>query len=127
MTTSSVATIFRTAILPMLGSCVGDWIVYREPRRGGGRQAYIAVARVTRIEPDPSDPGSTYAHLADFLPFDEVVPLRRGTEYYEARLRSVADPKRIGVALQGRSIRTISDAEFGAISCAGLRERHWTP
>ncbi len=31
-------------------SAVGDWIVYREPQRNGGRRAYIAVARVVAIE-----------------------------------------------------------------------------
>ena len=42
---------------------VGDWIVYREPRRGGGRQGYVAVARVTRIEQDPSRAGHSYARV----------------------------------------------------------------
>jgi putative restriction endonuclease len=31
---------------------VGSWIVYREPQRNRGRRAYIAVARVLRIDPD---------------------------------------------------------------------------
>lgn len=31
---------------------VGDWIVYREPKRNGGSRAYIAVARVLRIDSD---------------------------------------------------------------------------
>jgi putative restriction endonuclease len=31
---------------------IGDWIIYREPQRNGGRRAYIAVARVLRIEAD---------------------------------------------------------------------------
>ena len=99
-----------------------DWIVYREPRRGGGRQAYVAVARVTRIEPDPSHAGSSYAYVSDYLEFDQVVPLRSGTHYYEARLNSVANPSQIGVALQGKSVRTISEEEFGAIALAGLAE-----
>ena len=87
-----------------------------------GREGYIAAAHVTRIESDPLDPRSSYAYLTDFLPFDVVVPLREGTRYFEALLRSVADPKRIGVALQGKSVRTISDADFGAIVRAGLCE-----
>ena len=37
----------RTAL-----ASVGDWVVLREPRRGGGATAYIAVARVNRIVPD---------------------------------------------------------------------------
>ena len=101
---------------------VGDWVVYREPRRGGGREGYVAVARVTGIEPDPKNPRSSYAHLTDFLPFDTVVPLRSGTEYYEAALNAVENPSRIGAALRGKSIRTISDAEFASIARAGLAE-----
>ena len=99
-----------------------DWIVYREPRRGGGRQAYVAVARVSRIEPDPSDPGSSYAHVSDYLEFDQVVPLRNGMRYYEDWLNSVPDRSRIGVALQGRSVRTIAEEDFAAIVLAGLAE-----
>ena len=49
-----------------------------------------------------------------------MVPLRREGRYYEARLDAVEDPSRVGAALQGRSIRTISDEEFGAITHAGL-------
>ena len=99
-----------------------DWIVYREPRRGGGRQAYVAVARVSRIEPDPSDPGSSYAYVSDYLEFDQVVPLHNGMQYYEARLNSVANPSNIGVALQGRSVRTITEEEFAAIALTGFAE-----
>ena len=113
---------FPNRYLPPAQESIGDWIVYRETRRGSGRLGYVAVARVTRIEPDPSDPRSSYAYLTDFLPFDVVVPLRKGTRYFEARLRSVADPRRIGVELQGRSVRTISDPDFGAIVRAGLRD-----
>ena len=113
---------FPNRYLPAAEQCVGDWIVYRETRRGSGRPGYVAVARVTRLEPDPSDSGSSYALVTDFLRFDVVVPLRRATGYFEERLRSVKDPRRIGVALQGHSVRTISDADFGAIVRAGLRE-----
>ena len=101
---------------------LGDWIVYREPQRGAGRRGYVAVARVTRIEPDSSKPRFSYAHVADFLAFDSVVPLRRSSSFYEDRLNQVQNPSRIGAALQGKSIRTISDREFGAITRAGLNE-----
>lgn len=99
-----------------------DWIVYREPRRGGGRQAYVAVARVNRIVPDPTDSSSSYAYVSDYLEFDQVVPLHNGTQYYEARLNSIANPSNIGVALQGRSVRTITEGEFAAIVLAGLAD-----
>ena len=62
---------------------VGDWIVYREPQRGGGRRGYIGVAHVTDIEADSNDTASSYALVSHFLPFDTVVPLRREKGFYE--------------------------------------------
>lgn len=94
-----------------------DWIVYRETRRGRGRMAYVAVARVIGIEPDLSKPGHYYARLADYLEFDQVVPLHMEKIYFEDRLNKT---KNIGFALQGRSVRTISDGEFAEIALAGF-------
>ena len=99
-----------------------DWIVYREPSRGGGRKAYVAVARVNRIVPDPSDSGSSYAYVSDYLEFDQVVPIHNGLQYYEVRRNSVANPSNIGLALRGKSVRTITEGEFAAIVLAGLAE-----
>lgn len=113
---------FPSRYLAQARQALGDWIVYREPRRSGGREGYVAVARLTRIEPDPVKSDHSYAYMADFLPFDVVVPLRHGTGFYETMLAQVANPSGIGAALQGKSIRTISDAEFGAIVRAGLRD-----
>ncbi len=100
---------------------VGDWIIYREPRRGGGRSGYVAVARLIGIEPDPADPGSSsYARVRDYLPFDDVVPMRQASGFYETRLDFVPQA-RLGASLQGKSIRTIGDREFAEITIAGLR------
>lgn len=99
--------------------CIGDWIVYKEGQRGRGRKGYVGVARVMRVEPDTSDAGSSYAYVGDFLSFDVVVPLRREGRYYESGLNAVK-PSRVGRTIQGRSIRTIPDADFRAITVAGL-------
>ena len=99
---------------------VGDWIVYREPQRGGGRRGYIGVAQVTHIETDPTDATSSYALVSNFLPFDTVVPLRRERAYYETWLNDFSDRTQIGFRLQGKSIRTIPDSEFNAITLAGF-------
>lgn len=101
---------------------VGDWIVYRAPRRGGGQTGYFAVARVVSIDRDPVLAGHSYARMADYLEFDEVVPLGRGTVFFERKLNFVAKRSLIGRTLQGRSVRTISDIEFGDIAREGLRE-----
>lgn len=113
---------FPNRYLAEAQKAVGDWIVYREPRRGGGRSGYVAVARLARIDTDSERPGFSYARMADFLPFDDVVPLRHEAGFYEKQLDFVAQPSLIGSRLQGRSVRVISEEEFGRIALAGLSE-----
>jgi putative restriction endonuclease len=98
---------------------VGEWIIYREPQRNGGRRAYVAVARVLRLDPDPARPDYSYALIGDYLPFDRPVPFSGGV-YAEAALRAIGDPTRVGAYLQGKSIRTISEADFATIARAGF-------
>ena len=100
---------------------VGDWIIYREPRRNGGRQAYVAVAKVSHIEEDPDQPGYAYAIVEDYLPFDHPVPFSSNGAYAETVLAGI-DPTRVGAYLQGKSIRTIPASDFAAIVQAGLGE-----
>lgn len=100
---------------------VGDWIVYREPRRGGGQQGYVAVAYVERIEPDQSNAGHSYAHLTNFLKFNDVVLFQNEGKYRETWLNKI-NRSQIGRTIQGKSIRMISDSDFGAIALLGLNE-----
>lgn len=100
---------------------VGDWIIYREPRRGGGRQAYVAMARLQQIDPDPARADHSYARVTDFRLFDRIVPLRHSLGFYERQLDFVPAARR-GVTLRGKSIRLISDEEFASIVVAGLEE-----
>jgi putative restriction endonuclease len=100
---------------------VGDWIIYRSTRRGGGKIAYFATAKVTAVEPDPARADHSYARVAEFLPFDVLVPLEKAGGFYERQLNFVAKNLR-GVAFHGRSMRTISEPEFAEIVHAGLKE-----
>lgn len=54
----------------------GDWIVYYEPRRGGGRLGYNAIARIKEIIPDPSAEDMFIAIIktGSFLPLEAFVP-----------------------------------------------------
>jgi putative restriction endonuclease len=101
---------------------IGGWIIYREPQRNGGRRAYIAVARVLRVDPDPARRGFSYALVGDYLPFDRPVPFVGSAGYREAALREIEDPSRIGAFLQGKSIRLLSEADFARIVRSGLDE-----
>lgn len=101
---------------------VGDWILYREPKRNNGRQAYVATARVVGVSDDVSKPGFAYATVTDFRELDEPVPFARDGRYWESALRAIPNPSRVGAYLQGKSIRTIPEADFAAIVRAGLSE-----
>lgn len=101
---------------------IDDWIVYREPQRNGGRRAYIAAARVLRVDPDLIRARHAYAIIADYRPFDRIVPLSFKGEYAEAPLRAIGNPSLVGAYLQGKSVRGLSDADFAAIVRRGLSE-----
>jgi putative restriction endonuclease len=104
-------------------AAVGDWIVYREPQRNHGRRAYIAVARVLRIEPDLQRLRHAYAIVGEYLPFDRPVPFAGlGSGYWETPLRGIEDANRVGAAVQGKAMRPLSDADFSAIVLAGLSD-----
>lgn len=112
----------RSNYLETARKAVGDWVLFREPQRNGGRRAYIAAARVTVVEPDPGRPDHQYAYVADYLEFPTPVPFVRDGRYAEASLRDISDPSRVGQMLQGKSMRLISQEDFNAIVLAGLKE-----
>lgn len=87
--------------------------------KGGGREGYVAVARVTEVGENPSESKPYYAAVADYLSFDSVVSLSNDGIYYENFLNNVPK-KQVGFTLQGKSVRTISDKEFVTIILAGL-------
>lgn len=114
----------RQSYLNVARSVVGDWIVYREPVRNGGRQAYIGAARVDSVEPDPRRADHAYAHISDYLPFEPIVLFGEAPEgrYWEKVLRDLPNRSQVGQTLQGRSMRALEDRDFVAIVTAALGE-----
>lgn len=97
----------------------GDWVVLRRPRADGGNLAYFATARVTGVEPDPERASLSFARFSDYLEFDRPVPWRRDGQYAEQALRDMPI-KEVGVYLRGRSVRTLTEADFADIVADGL-------
>ncbi|WP_214475191.1 HNH endonuclease [Mesorhizobium sp. dw_380] len=112
----------RSNYLEAARNAVGDWVLFREPQRNGGRRAYIATARVTGVVPDPERADHYYANVADYLEFPTPVPFIRDGRYAEALLREVLDPTRVGQAVQGKSMRPILSEDFDDIVLTGLSE-----
>lgn len=99
---------------------VGQWIVYLEPRRAGGR-GYFAVAKVEKVEPDLSEQGMHLAWIAqgsylDFgtpVPFSlDKLPMGRGLLNIDG---SIKGSKQL-------AIRPISNADFNRIVEIGLMD-----
>jgi len=80
---------FPNRYLAAAQSGIGDWVIYRKPRRGEGQPGYFAVARLRAIEPDVRDAGSSCARVDQYLTFDAVVPHQDTTgRSFEAILRA---------------------------------------
>jgi putative restriction endonuclease len=103
-------------------ACVGDWIVYYEPRKVSGTRGYFAVAKVERIIPDPSAPGMYFALIepGSYLDFATPVPFADESGLIVERgLLNEAG------TISGRAqaaVRGLSASDFNRIIEAGLAE-----
>jgi putative restriction endonuclease len=104
--------------LKQVEEALGDLILYYEPRRNRGRQAYFAVARVTAITPDSADSSHAYAQVSDYLQLERPVPFQEGGQFYESALRSAEGGTNLSPFQ--RAVRLIPEAEFHAILRSGF-------
>lgn len=109
---------FPKRYLRLAEECVGDWILYYEPRKDGGRMCYYATARVQRIERDPVKADHYYAYVSDYLEFPHPVPYREGNRTYEARL--LKEDGSVNMGLLGWAIHHLSDMEYQVILTVGM-------
>jgi len=105
---------FPKRYLGIIERSLGDWVIYREPRAGGGSMAYIATARIDKIIEDRDLKNHYYALVTDFQEFDFKVPWTVDGIYWEDALRRIETPK-VGVYMRGRSVRELSNDDFDAI------------
>ena len=112
---------FPTRWLNAAQRVVGDWVIYQEPRRAGGR-GYFAVAKVQSIAPDPNAAGMFLALIepGTFLEFGRDVPFQLDGRAVERGLLDANGRLNNGRAVQ--SIRPISNADFNRIVELGLMD-----
>jgi putative restriction endonuclease len=102
--------------------CVGDWILYYEPRRNRGRQAYFATARVRRIERDPRRSDHFYALVEDYLEFPSPVPFKKGDDFYESALGNPDGSVNLG--LFQWAIHHLPEHEYELIVATGMSNEY---
>ena len=111
---------FPSQYLGRMKPCQGDWVVYYEPRKGGGRLGYNAIAKVQEIIPDPSIDNMYIAVIeaGSFMPFEQFVPYQFGSTYFESDLDG-GDKSLIQGKMQS-AVRPISDTDFVRILQTGI-------
>lgn len=100
--------------------CIGDWILYYEPRKVPGSKGYYAVARLAGIVPDPAVPGMHLALIepGSYLEFSAPVPFQLEDGIAETGLLNPEG--RISGRAQA-AVRTLSPLDFRRIVELGLR------
>lgn len=99
--------------------CVGDWIVYYEPRKVPHTRGYFAIAKVQEISIDPSVPGMYLAFISPgtYLDFAHPVPFTQAGEVIERGLIN-AEGKISGRAQS--AVRPLAVGDFNTIVSLGL-------
>jgi putative restriction endonuclease len=102
-------------------TCVGDWIIYYEPRRAAETRGYFAVAKVQQIIPDPSKDSMYIAVIepGSYLEFVKAVPFKDRNGLAERGLLN--EEGRISGRAQA-AVRPISPQDFNRITELGLLE-----
>ncbi len=102
--------------------CVGEWIIYYEPRKVAATRGYFAVAKVARIIPDAKAAGMYIALIetGSYLDFINPVPFSGPDGVIERGLLN--DDGKISGRAQA-AVRPTSPADFNRIVAIGLEER----
>lgn len=112
---------FPSMYLRRAQGCVGDWIVYYEPRKVPGTRGYFAIAKVQEIIPDPALPGMYLALIepGSYLDFVNPVPFSGADGVLERGVLN--DDGRISGRAQA-AVRPISPTDFDRIVALGLEQ-----
>jgi putative restriction endonuclease len=110
---------FPSQYLSRAEACLGDWIIYYEPRKVTETRGYFAVAKVRQIIPDPGAPGMYIAVIepGSYLDFVSPVPFSGPTGVIETGVLNAEG--RISGRAQS-AVRPLSNEDFNRIIEQGL-------
>src|ERR1700680_268512 len=112
---------FPSQYLRRVEACVGDWIIYYEPRKIAETRGYFAIAKVCEVISNPSTPGMYLALIepGSYLDFVNPVPFNGATGPIEQGVLN--DQGRISGRAQS-AVRPISPSDFNRIIDLGFEE-----
>lgn len=110
---------FPSQYLARVEACVGDWIIYYEPRKAQESRGYFAIAKIQQVIPDPGTSGMYLAIIeaGSYLDFVNPVPFRDADGLIERGLLN--EQGKISGRAQS-AVRPISPADFDRITELGL-------
>jgi|SRR6185437_7610026 len=113
---------FPSQYLGRVQSCVGDWIVYYEPRKVTDTRGYFAVAKVEQVVPDPVKPGMYLALVepGSYLDFVNTVPFT-GSDGGVTERGLLNEQGQISGRAQS-AVRVLSADDFNRIVALGFSE-----
>lgn len=112
---------FPRQYLTRVQQCIGDWIIYYEPRKVLGTRGYFATAKVEKVVPDPTAKGMYLALIepGSYLDFANPVPFNGPQGVVEQGILNSAG-KNSGRAQA--AVRPLSPEDFNRIIDLGLAE-----
>jgi putative restriction endonuclease len=113
---------FPSQYLRRAEACVGDWIIYYEPRKIAETRGYFAIAKVSQVIADPGTSGMYIALIepGSYLDFANPVPFNGATGPVEQGVLN--DQGRISGRAQS-AVRPISPEDFNRIIELGFEEK----
>jgi len=113
---------FPSQYLRRVEACVGDWIIYYEPRKVAETRGYFAIAKVREVIPDPGTSGMYLALIepGSYLDFANPVPFNGDTGPVEQGVLN--DQGRISGRAQS-AVRPVSSSDFKRIFDLGFEEK----
>ncbi|SHG96086.1 HNH endonuclease [Bradyrhizobium erythrophlei] len=110
---------FPSQYLARVEACVGDWIIYYEPRKALESRGYFALAKIQQVIRDPSAPSMYLAVIepGSYLDFVNPVPFRDDGGLIERGLLN--EEGKISGRAQS-AVRPISLADFNRITKQGF-------
>ncbi|MDP3690973.1 HNH endonuclease [Bradyrhizobium sp.] len=112
---------FPSQYLARVEACIGDWIIYYEPRKARESRGYFAIAKIQHVIPDPGTSGMYIAIVepGSYLDFVNPVPFREVGGLIERGLLN--EHGKISGRAQS-AVRPISPADFNRITELGFAE-----
>src|SRR5882757_712671 len=113
---------FPSQYLSRVEACVGDWIIYYEPRKIAETRGYFAIAKVRQVISDPGVAGMYLALIepGSYLDFANPVPFSGPMGLVEQGILN--EQGRISGRAQS-AVRPISSEDFSRIIELGLEEK----